>query len=253
MAIKKTTRSSWVELNWKPLLDRFDKSWLRRSKTILKQGAISELQCQDGRIEAQVKNGTMPGVYQVSFPAVSWWEPYRNQVAVWLSSRPEWLASLLNQSWPSEFLEFVESSRLRVFPDTESADFMLTHATCTCTDMESPCRHILATVFYLIEEQERDPLQSLELVGVNVRELLDQAHTHSAYRFRNSLEITSQQHSKTSKLPVFPLEVWPEEALTWFGEGEQKESGNRTPWFRVAPEVDPNKAKREKEVYNAWK
>lgn len=244
-----------MELNWKPLLERFDKSRLRRSKALVKQGGVRGFQCNDGKLELQVKNGTMPGVHQVSLPAVSWWEPYQERIAVWLSTRPDWLASLLNHVWPEDFLKRLESSyRLRVFPDAQTADSMMANATCTCRELETPCRHVLAAVYYVIEESERNPLQSLELVGIHTGELLDLVHAQSVRRVQPISEPVSGWNRPPSGtgLPVFPLGLWPEESLTWFKE-EEKQPKTATPWFKVAPHIDQEKAQKAKQVYRAWK
>lgn len=276
MPVRKTTRSSWVELNWKPLLGRIDNSRLRRAKALMKQGAVGNLCCKDGRIEARVKNGVMTGAYEVVVPSVSWWEPYQRQVSQWLSQRPDWLASLLNGDWPEDFVELLESLHLRVFPNEQVADHMVREASCTCTDLDSPCRHILATIYYLIEELERSPLQALEQVGIRKEELLDFIHADSTREVQKEGQKIENEHggpqapkpkpltvwhgqpseieqpSAVSKLQVLPLSLWPEENLTWFEE-TAKEPGYTPSWHRVAPDVDANRAQTAKEVYKAWK
>lgn len=250
MAVKKTTRVSLVELKWKPLFDRLETSHLRKAKAAAKQGSVGNLRFQEGQITAQIKNIGYGGeAYQVRIPMVSWSSARTHQVAEWLSQRPDWLASMLAGVLPEDFVEFMESSGLQLFPNEEAAGRIESTSTCTCMGFESPCKHVLAAIYHLVGDLERDPLQVLEQVGIGVESLLDLVHTYS----RDGAAATGidEETSETNvtKPALGPLSTWTEEEASWFAEEGQVEPR----WHRIVPELDERKTAMAQQIYRTWR
>lgn len=250
MPAKKTTRASWVELKWKILFERLETSRLRKAKAAAKQGSVVDVQFQEGQITAQVKNiGYGGDAYQVRLPMVCWGSPYAHQVATWLSYRPDWLASMLAGVWSEDFVEFVESAGLQLFPNEEAANRIEETATCTCMGFESPCKHVLATIYHLIGDMERDPLQAMEQVGIGVESLLEQVHADSINGVVSTGIGQEMLETSATKSTLFPLSTWPEEELAWFGEEDPIE----TRWHRIIPELDERKTTIAQQTYKTWR
>ncbi|MCF8565263.1 SWIM zinc finger family protein [Alicyclobacillus tolerans] len=249
-------RSSFVELNWKPFLGQIDGARLRRGKALSKQGAVGAFVIKDGYVVCPVKSsGFSSGTYQVKFPAVDWWLPYLNSIAIWFSRRPDWLASLIAGEWPEEFLEFMKTAGLRLFPDASSAQQIQSQAVCNCPELESPCRHIIAAIYSAINEMEENPLGSLRFVGVETGVLLDWVHEQTVKELTDPSEENSFANpdgairseglndEESSGVQNSASEdslngVWPEEQLAF----DEEESANDSRWQRIVPEFDERKA-----------
>jgi uncharacterized Zn finger protein len=244
---RKTVRAGFVELQWKPFFDRIESSRLRRGKSGTKQGlSVSELTVQGGVICAQVKGGGFRADNcVVKLPAVDRWDAYLDQVAIWLSRRPDWLAALLAQNWDMSFLEFVSETGLKLFPDEQTADLLVSQASCTCSDWEKPCQHIVAVVYDMVRNMESTPLRAFEYVGVVIPELLNRVHQQSV----DSADV-GRMTVETPEHSVGGVALWPEEQVVLVKAKTEVVDSLK---HRIRPQLDHHKFETWKKDYMAWK
>jgi uncharacterized Zn finger protein len=243
---RKTVRAGFVESQWKPYFDCVESSRLRRGKSAQKQGiSVSALKVLDGYICAQVKGGGFRSDdWQVKIPMVDRWDGYLDEVAIWLSRRPDWLASLLAESWEPSFLEFVAGSGLKLFPDEDAAARMVKEASCTCSDWEKPCPHMVAVVYDIVRNMETKPLSAFEYVGLDTTELLNRIHVQSVEHSHVDSSVMENVHD-----PISSVLLWPEEKTVLMAEHTEVESLKH----RIRPQLDPQKIENWKKDYMAWK
>lgn len=175
---KSTT--SFVEIRWRPFTDHAEKSRLRRGKALTKQGAVQRMSCQDGWVTASVRTGGLGDTFKVTVPAVGWWAPQTSAVALWLARRPDWLAALLAGKWDSELIAFLDENEVHLFPTPERAERMVTQSSCSCSDLQQPCVHVIAVIEQMLVEVEADPVSVFSYVGIAPDKLLDQVYEQTA-------------------------------------------------------------------------
>lgn len=218
MATRKTNPLSFVEREWKPFFDGVESGRLRRGKTAAKQGLVTRIRVDDGVVEATVKNAGFnqsKGSVHVRLSAPDNWGKYKDEVAVWFGRRPDWLAGLFLGQWDPEFLDFIKSAGLYLFPTQNSAQRMLEESNCTCLDWEKPCQHVVALAFRIVSEVSLNPMAALSYVGLDISNVLDDSHRFVAQRIASSL---SAKKIESASVEV-PLEekvgLWGEERLVY--------------------------------------
>jgi uncharacterized Zn finger protein len=195
-----------------------------------------------GWIDAKVKGGNYAssGWVHVRIPTVDWWERYQADVALWLSRRPDWLGRLLAAQWDPEFLEFIESTGLSLFPDKTRAERIRQESTCTCGDWIMPCPHVAATLYFIVSDIARDAMRAFEYVGLNREALLDAVHAHSARLFHEEqIGIVQNQPLREPESPNEDSMLWIEEQQT-YTRGLNKPEESPSP-SRFSPRVDREK------------
>ena len=173
----KGNRANQFDTSWQPLISRLDKGRLRRAKASVKQGDVLNLQVKGNRIMARVQQGGYAhGICEVSLPLFQDWRPYQGYVAQWLAERPQMLATCLAGGWSDEFLGLTQQAGLRLFPNEEVVRQIERESHCTCQEADPLCRHITIVLCKMMESVESDFLQALTFVGLNINDLLDEAH-----------------------------------------------------------------------------
>lgn len=245
MQKRKTVRAGFVESQWKPYFDCVESSRLRRGKSAQKQGiAVSALEVLNGYICAQVKGGGFRSDdWQVKIPMVDRWDDYLDKVAIWLSRRPDWLASLLAESWEPSFLEFVAGSGLKLFPDEDTAARMVKDASCSCSDWENPCPHMVAVIYEMVRNMETKPLSAFTYVGLDTTELLNRIHFQSVEYSDVVSPVVESVHDS-----IGGVQLWPEEKTVLMAKQTEVESLKH----RIRPQLDPQKIEDWKKNYMAW-
>lgn len=244
MAKRKVNRASFVESHWKVLLDKAESSRLRRAKVTAKQGVVKGVTVADKVIVATVKLGRS-GSFRVQVPTVDWWATFLDEVAIWLSRRPDWLAALYAKTWNDEYLEFVTQAGLSLFPQPSMVDEWISGVRCTCSDREPLCPHVLTLVYYLVWEMQRNPLAALRYVGLDVEKLLSSAKAHSVVAAR------ALRGQMTTPVPALQVNLsWQQEEETCLlGASTETESVLR---HRIAPEVRLNAWTNWKKTHMRW-
>lgn len=248
---RKSTRAGFLEAQWQPVFEQLDSAHVRRAKSLCKQGGVLKLTVRDRRMHAQVRvqNGTGAGhgTVRVTVPCFDWWAPFTKDISLWLSRRPDWLAALYARVWEPELFEFIAAAGLKLAPSAREAERILSDASCTCKDIESPCRHVLAVVFQAIFETESDPIRGLTLVGVSPETLFTDIK-HRAYAAVMDSGHALVRASKNSGAEVGSSLYWPEEK-TVFSEPIEPVNAK---WTRIRPDVDESRLSQYLRGYMAW-
>lgn len=176
----KSAAASFVEVRWRPFTDYAEKSRLRRGRALAKSGSVKRVSCQDGVITASVRTGGPGDSHKVTIPTVGWWAPHLSSIALWLARRPDWLAALLSGQWDREFIAFLDENEVHLFPTPELAVELVAHSTCTCSDPQQPCVHVIAAAAQVVLDVELHPLQVFAYVGVAPEKLLDAVSEQTA-------------------------------------------------------------------------
>lgn len=241
MVRKKTIRSGFVETHWKPFLDRTSAAQLRRGKALAKQGSVQQITVRDGVVRARVKvTGGYTESPLVTLPCVSDWNPYIEQVATWLSRRPDWLAALFADVWEQQWLDFLDTTGLAIFPDETAAERMVSEASCSCSERDLPCQHMLALVFEMIRQMQATPLEVFRYAGLDINVVLQRAHRLA---MPNGSHVEAGDSSEELQQCV-----WPEERCVF----ESLQTGPKPVLrHRIAPEIDAEKQREWKERHMA--
>ncbi len=243
MAKRKVNKASMVESHWKVLFDKAESSRLRRAKVTAKQGVVKGVTVSDKVIVATVKLGRT-GNFRVQVPAVDWWATFLDEVAIWLSRRPDWLAALYAKTWNDEFLEFVTQAGLSLFPQPSTVDEWISGVRCTCSDREPLCPHVLTLVYHLVWEMQSNPLAAFTYVGLDVEKLLSSAKAHSVVAARALF-------GRITTPPALQVNLsWQQEEDICLGRAETETKPVLR--HRIAPEVLLNPWTTWKKTYMTW-
>lgn len=183
---KRKVHAAVVEQAWKDIIRQADKSRVRKAKQDAKNGAVQDIRMLAGGIAATVKaSGPERGTCHVVLPWLADYTGHRASVAKWLAHRPDWVAAHFAGVWETDFIQFLTENGLSVFPDSSVWDDLQQEIKCTCSDWQPLCSHVLALLFHLLWDADEHPLQVFRFVGLNVVELLNEAHHESVTWFYN--------------------------------------------------------------------
>lgn len=248
MAKRKVERPLLIESKWKVLFDQVEKSRLRRGKTIAKQDGVRGVVVRGQSVIATVKMGNGSGGkgYRVKIPAVDWWASYAEDVAVWLSRRPDWLGALYANAWNSEFLEFIAKAGLTLFPKPSTVESWATETHCTCPDCEPLCAHVVALVYFVIGEFQSNPLDSLKYVGLDGEKILERA------KLLNSVFVKSVAVGAVVKEPMETDELsFADEKRSCLPQAENDSTSVLR--HRIHPSIDTDEWNQWRKSHMAWK
>jgi|GEM_PF-3699972 len=178
-----TPKKSGIVQRWRLFLRELEQEQGRRLKGTSRQSRVEIVIIRQSGIEAKVKwltGGLGRNGFALKIPVVAWWASYHRQVATWLARRPDWQADFLNRQWNEEFLEFVASAGLQLFPEADYLEKMQKEAICSCSSPNKPCIHMIAVLESMLQQMETDPGRTLEFVGLPLSGLMDEAHTLTA-------------------------------------------------------------------------
>ncbi|MFN7971521.1 MAG: SWIM zinc finger family protein [Acidobacteriota bacterium] len=140
---------------------------MARGKSYATHGQTTAIDVGKGRVSARVQ-GSRPKPYDVeirlrTIPEATW-----RSISAALAGRAMLAAELLSGQMPEEIEEVFADLHAPLFP-IDAADLA---TQCSCPDEANPCKHIVAVLFLLAEELDRDPFLLLKLRGKERDELL---------------------------------------------------------------------------------
>jgi len=244
VATRKSDRRTFVESQWKPLLAEFEKSRLRRGKNMAKTGDVLRLQVKDAVVHAIVKNAAARGTVEVTLTTVVSFAPHLQHVASWFARRLDWLAAWMSGEWPDDFVDFLNSTGLRLFPNVEDMENKRFLPSCTCSDWEPLCAHVVAVIYAMIADVEQHPVQALQYVGVAPSAFLDAVHRQvvdavtedaAALVGAPNTGATGTALASQEANAATGFEQWPEEMRVFAPDAEHVEKRYQP---RVTPVVD---------------
>lgn len=223
---RSASRTSPVELKWKPVLDLIENSRLRRGKVMERQGQVVQIEIRDGSVQGTLQGPKMrseAAVYQVVVPCTGWAVDTFAEVAGWLYERPDWLAALLANQWNDDFWDCLTDHGIKWYPTESDMEWWRAGCQCTCYDSLMPCTHAAAVVYTMLHEMEVDLFAVLRWIGLDDRALLDAVHQLAAVNGQQSEDslaspadtIVVQDTADSNPATVGPYEAWSEEIVIY--------------------------------------
>ena len=167
---------SWWAKRWTQVLERMGLgARLGRGRNYALSGQIVEMRMEGPRVTARVV-GSRAEPYAVTIGFRVPDEAARARIVARLKAEPMLVARLLVDDLPLEVEEIFRSEGYDFFPGGRLGPgrYDMTTA-CSCPDYANPCKHSSAVLTILGEEVARRPLTLLELRGVAMEELYDEA------------------------------------------------------------------------------
>jgi uncharacterized Zn finger protein len=144
---------------------------------LAKSGHVLSIQLNRGFSTATVK-GTRTHPYKIEIGLSMFTRKQWMNVADALLKKAFFTAKLLAGDLPPEMEQLFQSSGATLFP-TSPAEIS---SDCSCTDVESPCKHVIAVYYILGQEIDRDPFLLMEMRGLSRAQLLAEIQTRRSAR-----------------------------------------------------------------------
>lgn len=166
----------WWHKRWLDVLETMGlKGRLGRGKNYALSGQVTKMAFQGPEVKAEVV-GTRAEPYRVHVVFRTPEEAGRARIVAALRSEPMLVARLLADELPTELEALFKANGCDLFPGGKLGPGRYDMTTdCSCPDYANPCKHTAAVLLLLGEEIARRPLTLLELRGIAVEELFDEA------------------------------------------------------------------------------
>jgi len=148
------------------------KKQLERGLRYAKSGQVLSVQVDQGFAGADVQ-GTRARPYKVEIGLPMFTHKQWMRVVDALLKKAFYTAKLLAGDMPREIGPIFAGAGAPLVP-TSQADFS---SDCSCTDLESPCKHVVAACYLLAQEIDRDPFLLMEMRGLGRAQLLNEIQT----------------------------------------------------------------------------
>jgi uncharacterized Zn finger protein len=213
---------TWWSTEWIKSLASFTKPRaLERGRQEATQGRVLSVQVDRGFAEALVQGSRVqPYKVEIGLPMLTATQAKRAADA--LLKKAFYIAKLLAGELPHEFAQIFDEAGTPLFPSS-AADLS---ADCSCTDLDSPCKHIAALYYILGQEFDRDPFLLLEMRGLTRSQLLAEIQLRRASDKRET-----QNKSTANLLPPSPTQTSLASSLNNFYEAP---NGRSLVWERSA-------------------
>lgn len=167
---------AWWSSQWIKSLAAFTKPRaLERGRQEAMAGRVLSVQVDQGFAEGLVQGSrAQPYKVEIGLPMLTATQAKR--VADALLKKAFYMAKLLAGELPHEFADIFDEAGTPLFPSSE-ADLS---ADCSCTDGDSPCKHISALYYILGQEFDHDPFLLLEMRGLTRAQLLNEIQLRRA-------------------------------------------------------------------------
>jgi len=180
-----------------------------RGRTYARKGQIRSLKISAGRVTAAVQGSSWePYDTEITFDTIP--ESAWKSLAETLFVRPGTASKLLAGMMPDDIEKAFKAAGADLFPQKSDLE-----TECTCPDWSNPCKHIVAVLFLLGEEFERDPFLIFRLRGSNREDLLRMAGLKPVHgpgqkgrRQGKTLSGPSPDMSPPKPLPANPDKFW---------------------------------------------
>ncbi len=162
--MRRTYGNTWWGKQWLNALNDIDLSnRLPRGRSLAKNDKVLDIQFAENIIKAKVKDTrALPYRIKILFPTFS-----NSDIQILIDQiieNPFYLSKLLNRQLPVELFDFCLRHRIFIFPNTWD-DLEIT---CTCSDMNPPCKHTAAVLFLIANEIDKNPFLVFHLHGVDL-------------------------------------------------------------------------------------
>jgi uncharacterized Zn finger protein len=159
---------TWWSRRFIELLESFGVgSRLQRGRNYARRGQVVELEVEPGIVIARVQ-GSRYTPYRVRIRSKAMSEQQWRRVEKAMAGRALPLAQLLAGEMPHDIEDVFTSCKLTLFPRSNAE----LKASCTCPDLENPCKHVAAAYYILAERFDEDPFLIFAWRGRDKDELL---------------------------------------------------------------------------------
>lgn len=167
---RKHDGASWWARRWMETIDSFDiGERASRGRSYARRGQVKSLDIRSGRVDAAVQ-GSSRRAYRVNVGISTIPESEWGRLAETLFARPSTASELLAGRMPDDMERVFKKVGADLFPSKSDIN-----TECTCPDWSNPCKHIVAVLFLLGEEFERDPFLIFRMRGTERDDLLKMA------------------------------------------------------------------------------
>ena len=167
---RKITRTWWGNA-WVDNLIRYSdySNRLARGSAYVKQGAVIDLQINEGSISAKVQ-GSRKIPYNVDitikqFPTADW-----EEIRTKCEGRIESLQELIESKFPSDLADLFTTKKTGLFPSPSDISFK-----CSCPDWASMCKHVAAALYGVGARLDEDPAIFFILRKADINQLITNA------------------------------------------------------------------------------
>ena len=169
--LRTLTRKAWWARRWIAAIEALRLGpRLGRGRQYATDGQVVELLLDGPHVEAVIA-GSRPDPYKVTMDFTALDEAASARVASRLKADPMLLARVLVGDLPTKIEEMFLAEGVPLFPAGGAPGHYDITMKCSCPDWARPCKHLVAVLFLLGEEQARRPAALLALRGLQVDDL----------------------------------------------------------------------------------
>ncbi len=159
--------TTWWGKKWIEILESFQITQrLLNGKRYAKDGQVMEIDVKGNKISAIVQ-GSRLTPYEVILEFEKWDDRVKSKVVDIITSNGYLLGPLITGELPRELAPILMKNKIKLFPDL----FKELKTSCTCPSSSKPCKHIIAVLYLLALEFDRDPTLILNLRGLSLAEI----------------------------------------------------------------------------------
>ncbi len=165
MPRRKTFAQTWWGQAWVDALERIDRDTNRlpRGRTYARNGSVLRVDISGRQVSALVQ-GRRWDPYEISIRLKAYTKSQRRDWEALLDEHPAVRAQLELGVLAEEILSLAELRELPLLPRSWND----ISASCSCPDWANPCKHLAAVFYLMAAEIDKNPMQLLQLRGVDV-------------------------------------------------------------------------------------
>lgn len=165
MARRRAFAQTWWGQAWVHALERIDRDTNRlpRGRTYARNGSVLHVDITERKVSALVQ-GRRRAPYRISIRLKAYTKSQRRDWEALLDEYPTMRAQLELGVLGEEALPLTESRELPLLPHSWED----ISASCSCPDWANPCKHLAAVFYVMAAEIDKNPMQLLQLRGVQV-------------------------------------------------------------------------------------
>jgi uncharacterized Zn finger protein len=153
--------SSWWSGRFVEVLESYGLGGrMQRGRRYARAGQVLSLQVSPGGISGQVQ-GSRRRPYKVTITVEEPTDEQWGHVEAAMKAKIGFVARLLGGEVPPDLEDVFEAAGVALFPATWGD----LRASCSCPDMETPCKHIAAVLYVFADQLDGDPWLILSLRG----------------------------------------------------------------------------------------
>lgn len=173
--------SHWGQ-RWKEVVSSFyPAKRLERGLRYAKGGQVLSIRIEQGFATADVQGSrTQPYKVEIGLPMFT--RKQWQRITAELLKKAFYTAKLLAGDMPSDIERIFQAAGAPLLP-TSDEDIS---SDCSCTDLENPCKHVMAVYFILGQEIDRNPFLLMEMRGLTRAQLLTEIQTNRIKKTKSS-------------------------------------------------------------------